>query len=531
MRKNTKKIISSVLALSLCFGTGFTGVASQSSNSISVSAASAGSISMTESDIQVKISKNNNNSIDFHEVSYGYEMPNSYSATDYSRNYIKFNNTTVLGMYNLKMVIKVASGTTTINDLKDEIEISSTHEHSKINADITKLSSKNGYDFFEIVSDKFISFDQRNVLIYSTLKDLKFQVESAKLIPNTNDEYYTIETTSNGDDLYACVPYDKNVSTETYKKWAKRVCLYMNSLKDVTNVSYDKLFLSFRYAHMPKDAGAYCSSVSDLNETPFVTYGVFANEVFNNVLKSDINSIEWVELHEISHAYRIGDDFSENYIYNDEVYTNLRGLTAIQNCDAIRNLKIIYEDATYKNYTRAYGDERSSDDYHFNMGKKYVNCIHNLSSDWTIFEDFFKGKDYSNNFTNKEFKNALSTFSKKTGYYSYTLPAKRFVNSLFALYKICGERYIVPTFENFVETYFGWSLIKDFAKSEIYNSNGDINFDEKKTLNDATILSTYLNCNVELNESQLERADVDSNGVVDNYDLEYLLKIISHDNK
>lgn len=538
MKRTTKKIIASAMAMTMCCG-----IFAESSKFITlpaVSAAVSDTLAMTENDIRVSMARGGMSS---DMTVSGYLELHDYSTVGkvkIFRDIFNFSNSNIrtLDIYTPYFTFEAPQNTITSSNFRDilKIKISDGGNYVSLNPDdfiLIKSHTQNGMDRFKLtVADELMIYGNTNdfqmIMIHSEKYNIK--VKGAALKSSDNDKYYNITTSCNGDNILASVPYDSSVSTKNYEAWAKRICLYINSLKDITGISNQTLLISFRYVYMPEDAGAYCTTIYDSNK--FATYGVFANETFKRSIKSGDNVIDWVELHEIGHAYGFATDtnfpakFSENYSYNDEVYTNLRGLTALQNCNALKNTKIIYGDASYTNYSRAYRDKREGD-LLFNYCKKYMtNVVNNFgSSGWYILEKFFSGVDYSNNFTSTGFKNALKTYASKTGLTTAAKPTYKLVNSLYGLYMISSEYFVTGTFESFVESVFGWSFIQSYAKSELKFSC-DLNSDDKTDINDFTVLSLHLSGETFLNDYVLKRADLDSNGIVDATDLALLKEII-----
>ncbi|MBR6761177.1 MAG: hypothetical protein IKM30_03995, partial [Oscillospiraceae bacterium] len=155
---------------------------------------------------------------------------------------------------------------------------------------------------------------------------------------------YVINVDTPREDVRIRVPAKSDISTAEYKTWATRVAVYVNALSELTNFRHNRFTIVMDdESLLPGYGGVYlgdgeitCSTQNTNKITAYIANGE--------------NKIEWVEMHEISHAYGRETNFGSWYYYSnsgyssDEVYTNVRGITAIQNCDNLQDTKIVSDD-------------------------------------------------------------------------------------------------------------------------------------------------------------------------------------------
>jgi len=276
--------------------------------------------------------------------------------------------------------------------------------------------------------------------------------------------YYIIKTSCSGDNLFVSIPVDATISTAKYTKWAKRICVYLNSLKDVTGLSKGTSYIVFDNEYEP---GYGCSDKLAIDaygyHSPLIAYKTGATPNILNYIRAAENKIDWIELHELSHSYcyqatNVSNNFYAYYNYNDEVHTNVRGLTAIQNCDNLRNILVRCGDVsnTYDKILDTCGDTSVL----FDMAKKYVDLAKKYG--WNIMETFFKAES---DYYYDDKIDAINAFKEYTGltFDSRDPDHKRFINCYYKLYMLSWYQ---STFNKY--SFFSF-LDQEFGKDRLIN--------------------------------------------------------------
>lgn len=440
-------------------------------------------------------------------------------------------NSQKLAFYDVTMVV---SGYTSVEKLMQSELRLKTHAsksgavtatsccYGRNNLEVTNMGNRT----YKLVWKKIMAFGDYASFELVTDTDALY-VTNATMNCSGNRNFYVVKSVCNGENIYANVPYDSTIPMVNYQNWAKRICLYANSLKDVTGLSNGTVYLSFDYSSMPDGAGAYFfrHEVERDGENPaFVTFGDFSNNVFEQI-RNNTNTIEWVEMHEIGHAY--GDTeacnsrFERDYQYHDEVFTNVRGITALQNCKALRSVKVVNSDfqapANYAGIMNNFNGNADSDPL-MTMVQTYA-AIGNLFG-WNILEEAIK-MNGSISVNYKELGNASAIFGAKTNMSAAEMRKTnlmQFVASLLCLYKSFANctGNTNHTFESFCERMFGWKLLGNFAKTLF---TCDLNDDGKTNSADYTILLNYLRGTAQLNAAQMEQADINQDGTINIVDL------------
>lgn len=274
-----------------------------------------------------------------------------------------------------------------------------------------------------------------------------------------NTGYYMIDVDTPNEDLYIRVPKKSDISDAKYRYWARRLACYANSLSKTTNVEREKIYLSFDDDNIMGTSACW-QWICDRTKNP--TYykncactfdGALTEGVLNEIRRGD-NSIEWVELHEISHAYSRGELFLENYETNDELYTNTRGLTAIQNCNNIVNMDI-HLDALCGKYNTIFSSKLTDNSIIIDtMVQRFIN-VADTENNWFVLEDFFyPTSTYGPNTRDKVY----TAFKSYTGLdFKSGSKAENLAIALYALYKRAwngGSRVNSDRYIEFLNQYF-----------------------------------------------------------------------------
>ena len=167
--------------------------------------------------------------------------------------------------------------------------------------------------------------------------------------PIDNEDYYQIEARpAGGEKLFIRIKNDESIGWDKMEAWAKRLCIYANSLSVTTGLQLDTFYMNFDYYDCPNHAYSDNTFVNSKNDKyGYVTFNQYASDDVREYIATGKNIITWVELHEIAHSYGVKPSFSDNYTFSDEYFTNARGITAIQNCDNLRDTEIVFETAGY----------------------------------------------------------------------------------------------------------------------------------------------------------------------------------------
>lgn len=290
-------------------------------------------------------------------------------------------------------------------------------------------------------------------------------------------------TTPDGENLFVCIP--ANVDRTSLQKWMKNIVMYINSLSDVTGFSRGTMYMLFNDAECPTAHSANYKLDSKKEINGFTVFGLHTTEETLAVMAEEKNAISWCVMHELSHSYAChtaNNTFDTNYNYHDEVHTNVRGITAIFNCENIRNIDIWESGATGK-YNTIY-NQRTPDenDFVFYMAKKLVNIGEIYG--WKRLEFFFSAdtanSDYNHSYsceTNLHAATVLKDYLDLD--VTVTNPDYlKFVNVLHRLYLLCWDHpeFEEEAFKHFVSVEFnsgdpsdnsGTDLIQRFIRSNI----------------------------------------------------------------
>lgn len=311
----------------------------------------------------------------------------------------------------------------------------------------------------------------------------------ADMSPMNNGISYTIYTVdSPGEDVIISLRNDSSIPYKNIEAWGKRLCLLANSLSQMTGVKRDQLFVAYDVPDVGLRASetAYIHSDQSSRNAIAVTNAEFTDYDLKR-LRSDKNELVWGLIHEISHCYccKSSSHFNDhyNFVANglwDDYVTNLRGLTAMQNCDNLRQTSVYYEpDGSSKSYCFRYNsitDNLHSSDLRYQFMQKMgvlANKKYGNQTGWEKLEEYFAAKtDYNCKTTeNKRVAKAVNELLG-TNYSLYDENYLMFVNSFRTLYLLTNGKYYgiiytneINDFKNFLTKNFGDDYLRKVANS------------------------------------------------------------------
>lgn len=353
----------------------------------------------------------------------------------------------------------------------------------------SKITAKSN-NSFDLVYDVMTQGTEINI----TTSPINNLTSAGSITYESNEpyNYYFIEATAPGADrLY--IKFRNTGTSQTYiSNWAKRLCMYANSLSDITGMKLDTLYICFDdFANTygcPFSCNARFNPSCDKYGYVSMPTSFTADELNN------INTgISWTLLHEIAHSYCVYVDSSKFWkncvpVYpkggyqDDDFFTNLRGLTAIQNCYNLRNTTIWirnsgtikkgkYTEIAYQVATPGNEDWTNSEWLYYTFVKKLLNTTKS-DYDWKVLKSVFAVKkldgsaaaDYS--YTSTENINTLKWINK---WLNKSYPTSTNYTDLLRMTNFLRRLYKVQRGEQLNETDFISFLDNQFSKSYIQN--------------------------------------------------------------
>lgn len=381
------------------------------------------------------------------------------------------------------------------------------------------------------ITYNFESFGDTLTLETSPVSDIK----SVRCVLKEDPNFLSVQIRApqGYDSFVATVPKKSGVTNSAIKNWARNNCLFLNSLSDITGIKKNTVFVEFY-------GGGYCNNnkldTSFYDKYSFVSLDTNATNAIISYWKSWNENQPPVmiqeELHEYAHVYSLdyekytsestsppGYD-SEIYSYNnekyrrnnfsnfynmnaDDIFTNVRGITAIQHCYNLRNKLYLsstnkkgeahtyckydtflqeyleYIDTTHRNWREA---ENVVNDYRAHWFNATIAKITVERNAWEPLKLFFKGeapskitddvyKDFGiylfgNNST--KFKGINWDLSDKISYPSDIVRSEekvKLVNTTYKLWQLFNyesepNKY---AFEAFLNNYFDKDLLRSFC--------------------------------------------------------------------
>lgn len=271
----------------------------------------------------------------------------------------------------------------------------------------------------------------------------------------------------NGENFAIYIRNDSKISTTELTNWAKRMSMLSNSLSNMTGVKLKTTYIVFD--DPDAESYAYATNGKIVDGNSYNGYIGLNEEGTDEVLASIAtgkNEITWGLMHELSHCYDTETSSHNNYygFWNndncfDEYVTNMRALTAIQNCDNLRSMNINYTDnnivGKYDKILKLINPPVTDPMFHYAL--KLSNIANTYG--WDKLEKYFAASS-DNSYTNTENKSAAAVVNEICGTSfstSNNYEFLKFVNSLRKIYKLSWSHttFEKNSFKEFVKQWFG----------------------------------------------------------------------------
>ncbi len=369
-----------------------------------------------------------------------------------------------------------------------------------------------------------------------------------------NSDYRLVKTNvADAENVYALVPKQvvladgsqKEISHGQFHQWAKRVCMYLNSLSDVTGIQKGYSYLSFcnDYGTGTGCTDPYAYSLFDDNATCVVSYSTASCGDILRGIYDGAQTMEWIELHELSHCYHyqvvegLRNAFDAYYSPgSDETTANVRGLTALQNCTNLRDVTLHFDGCTGSYATILQQKlERGDTSATIRFAASLVNyAVDRGAYGWEMLEAYCRGTDGKQ--INDLLPDSLCAFQTYTGIRvadgeAITRATLKYVNTLCFLYMHAGSKlaFNPAEFIAFLAEQVKYDLttsnLRRYLILECNNGLGDIDQDGWVTPLDVLQLEEHLAHIKFLSDAELLRADLNRDGKVNLSDF-ILLKAV-----
>ncbi len=275
--------------------------------------------------------------------------------------------------------------------------------------------------------------------------------------------------TPDGENLFVSIR--NNIDETKFSLWLKNITMYINSLKDVTGFSRGTMYLLFDDPECGTAHSANYKLDTQKEINGFTVFSVPATDELLDVMNTNAKDITWCVMHELSHSYAChtaNNTFDTNYNYHDEVHTNVRGITAIQNCQNLQNIRI-YDNGASGTYDTIYSQRTPDEnDFLYYMAKKMVLIGDKYG--WNKLRFFFSAdtavSDYDHSYSCETNLHAAAVLKDYLNLdVTVTNPEYlKFVNVLHRLYMLCWDH---PEFDD--------ESFKQYIATEYNNGSPDDN--------------------------------------------------------
>lgn len=293
------------------------------------------------------------------------------------------------------------------------------------------------------------------------------QISKFKIKNSDKDAQIYDVLCKNGENIHISMKF--NCSENNIQIWIKALCRYVNSLSNLTGVKKNNIYILEFADQLCICPNADNSIIPASTSVPAVLVPtilcstVLWNNTYQDVetsIKDSPNSIHLLYLHELSHCYAT-NKFNNTFNCNiDDGNTNVRGITAMQNCIELNNT-VLYANqvlGTYQTAIRNLADSKYEENVNFkimNMFASYIEAFGNKNG-WSILERYFEGGDQffnANLYSSDVIKNVKdelkkSTNADKNNCNNLCEESLRFINSMQFLQQNAPETLDMTTFVN-----------------------------------------------------------------------------------
>ncbi|MBQ6180960.1 MAG: hypothetical protein IJK31_04655 [Ruminococcus sp.] len=345
-----------------------------------------------------------------------------------------------------------------------------------------------------------------------------------------------------GEGVYVTMNTD-DITPEEQADFMRMLCRYVNSLADITNIHHDDIYIMFdeKYAECPCCDHAIMSY--DFSTATVMMPVGYNEHCFKDTVKN--RQLDWGLMHEISHCYAFTGyetEFAKAYNFSlDDVHTNIRAITSMQNCLQLRSNNIVKNGVDLGDYTTALINAQPEFDAEkgfYDVINAYGRYASGVQNGWNILEKLFSGEYESPYLTNDVVYSALDTINSSENYrYGFddgehtqilfkSADTYRFINSMYYLCKNAGNANY--RFNSFICDYMGADEFAGFinektnfselGEANISHLSGDVNLDRTTDISDQERLTGYMNNTQGLSPEGAFNADFDKNGYIDQND-------------
>ena len=336
----------------------------------------------------------------------------------------------------------------------------------------------------------------------------------------------------------------QDIPKEVIEDYMRMLCRYINSLSELTNIHHKDIYVMFDERYVD------CACCDHAIISPDYTTAVVMMPVNYNA-DSFMQTIrdgrlDWGLMHEISHCYAFTgyeNEFAKAYNFSlDDVHTNVRAITAMQNCQQLRDTAIVKNGVYLGCYEEAMINAQPECDAEkgfYDIINVYGKYAAKIPGGWEILEDLFSGEYESPYLTNDVVYGALDGINMSENYrYGFddgihtpmlflSADTYRFVNSMYYLCQNAGfDNYRFSTFisdfvgaDEFAGFIYEKTNYSELGEANISHLAGDVDLDRETGPSDYECLTGYMKNTNGLSPEGAFNADIDKNGYIDQNDL------------
>lgn len=377
---------------------------------------------------------------------------------------------------------------------------------------------------------------------------VKYVVRSTGDIGYTNSDAYLSDGT--GEKVHVQIDLQNSgISSAQYNKWLSMLVRFVNSVSDITGIQHKNIYVMF---NEEMSSTPNCDHFVISGDGESVVVKMSPNYPINDTIKAC--QLDWGLMHELAHCYSFktsNKTFAQAFNYNlDDVHTNVRAVTAMQNCSQLRSIEVVLDGVNVGNYKKAWYNAylKKSNEQYFKMLYPYYKYTTRVSNGWVNLEKYFNGRVETALLNNDVVYGAIETINEGSSYtygkYSSkplifeTADTYRFINGFYYLCKnTSGYGATKANYKKFIKDFVGAEVYAAFIdtttnESELWeakksNVKGDLTLDKKVNSNDITWLDGYMKNTKGLSPEGAFNADYNKDGYINTADRTAISNLIS----
>ena len=377
-------------------------------------------LSIPDEDIQITQRYNDSSNSDKYIINCSRTLSKNKN-NNYTTGYTNLYQDDGLMMRRVDISTTIKAENISEEDIRENFCFTYQYRFNLVDGNVNKLRTDSDYLFIEKTDTDTYKLTEKNIpclgdevdfgiitdLDLDPNKELELQFNSA------DDDYKVYDVIcKNGENYHITMKYIFSNEDDT-QTWLRTMSRFINSLSDITGIKRNEVYIiDGSETLFSENCTCPCKDeyiIPSENGIPAVLVPRDKGWINTSIdieksISYNPNSIHLLYLHEVSHFYAKNDSVFQD-LFNgnvDDGNTNIRGITAMQNCEELKNTILFAENEifksgnleTYQVAARYLADGKYSETVNFRILNMYANYIETYGDKgWAILEKYLEGGD------------------------------------------------------------------------------------------------------------------------------------------